>query len=413
MDGMRYLKLPLIAIFIALLGILFFPGQGNTFDTTDGIRFGVFSIHPSVLASIRWVDNIYFVPNDYKPDTPYDVPQRKESDFIVNTQPSIMFDITIPTFTIQAGYRFYNDHHLGYDDPDNNHHKLNASNHTVNGLLDYHAPFGLILKLQDEYTSQEAFENSDEYVDFLQGEQSHNDARGTLGYTHGPEENIYVAYTYINILDEYIKYDEFNKMSHMHNGELKFKFFPRTAFMIEGGYRTADYEKIQDFDMQAYWGMAGLKGQITQHFVLTAKGGYTYYDYQENSDGHGPLADVELAFVWPSKTKLSFGYRRRFKDAINTNFYTSDEGYMFFTRLWASRVNTSLFGSYMYNLFSEPLDRREDFVQVNLDITLRLVFWLYAGCGYQLDYKIVDDKDAENITHTIRNTALFKLIAQF
>ena len=408
---MRVLWGPLRKSWIVLLGLILLAGPSSALDVTDGIRFGAFSIHPSVQTAVRYVDNIYFLPNDYKPENQYAVPQELESDFVVNVTPAILFDVTIPTFTVQAGYKFYNDNHMGYDDAGNNHHKLNASNHTFTGLIDYQAPFGLLLKVRDSYTNQEQFEESDDFVDFIQGEQKHNDARGLVGYAYGPESNIYVAYTYVNILDEYRRYTEFDKMTQMHQGEMRLKFFPRTALIAFGGYNIVDYEKIQAFDSQAYYGKARLKGQITQAMILTLLGGYTYFDYLENNDGQGPLAEAELAFVFPSETKLAFGYRRKLVDAVNTNYFTSDEGYLTFTRLWGSRLTTSVFGSYQYNVFSEPLDRREDFIQARLDITLRLIFWLYTGAGYQLEHKVYDDDIDREIT--TRNIVLYKLIAQF
>lgn len=405
----RFRHIGLIAL---LFAIMLAPATAfGQFDATDGIRFGPFSIHPSVLASVRYVDNIYFLPNDYEPENELSVPQELESDFIVNVQPAILFDVTIPTFTFQTGYRFYNDQFMSYDDPENQHHKLNSSNHTFNGLLDYHAPFGLLMKVQDTYTNQESFEESEDFEDFIQGEQIHNDARGLLGFAHGPEENLYIAYTYINIIDQYDRFNEFDKMTHMHHGEMKFKFFPRTAYIIRGGYHITDYDRIQDYDSISYWGLTGLRGQMTRHMILTLLGGYAFYDYQSNADGSGPIGQAELEFIFDRNTKLAFGYRRRFRDAVNTNYFSTDEGYLRFNRLWGSRVNTALFGSYQYNLFSEPFDRREDFIQANLDVTLRLIFWLYTGVGYSLDHKIYDDGTTNEIT--TRNLVLYKIIAQF
>ena len=398
-------------IVLLLAGLSFFISPASAYDVTDGIRFGAFSIHPSILTAVRYVDNIYFLPNDYVPEDRYAVPQNLESDFVINVTPSILFDVTIPTLTVQAGYKFFNDNHLGYDDPGKNHHKLNASNHTFSGLIDYQAPFGLIVRVRDAYTNQEEFEESEDFVDFIQGEQMHNDARGTLGFVHGPENNLFISYTYVNIIDEYVTAKEFDKMNQMHQGEIRLKFFPRTAVVAKGGYGIVDYERIQAFDSTNYWGMGGLKGQITAHLLLTLLGGYSMYDYQEGDDGLGPLAEAELGLVFPSATKLALGYRRKLVDAVNTNFYTSDEGYLTFTRLWGNRLTTTVFGSYQYNEFSEPFDRHEDFIQAKLDITMRLIFWLYTGAGYQLEHKIFDDALDRDIT--TRNIVLFKLIAQF
>ncbi len=394
-----------------VIGIGLFPGSIGAFDNTDGIRFGAFSIHPAIFTSIRYVDNIYFLPNDYTPENEFSVPQNLETDFVANVQPSILFDLSVPTFTAQLGYKFYNDQYMGYDDPGNNHSNMSASNHTFSGLLDYQAPFGLLLKVQDSYTNQEVYEDNSDFANFVQGEQVHNDARGLVGFAYGPEDNLYLAYTYVNIIDQFDRYQDFDKMTHMHQGDIKFKFFPRTAFLSHGGYNIVDYTDLQGYDSVAYYGQAGLKGQITRHMILTMLAGYNYYDYRASADGQGPTGDAELAFVWQNSTKLAFGYKRRFKDAVNTNYYTSDEVYLTFNRLWVSRLNTSLFGSYQYNEFSEPISRHEDFIQGNLDVTLRLIFWLYTGVGYQIEHKLYNDDAVDEAT--TRNTVLLKVIAQF
>jgi hypothetical protein len=79
--------------------------------------------------------------------------------------------------------------------------------------------------------------------------------------------------------------------------------------------------------------------------------------------------------------------------------------------LWGSRVNTALWGSYQFNQFSEPLERDEQFIQANLDVTLRLIYWLYTGVEYNFDYKTYDDGIVNEVT--MRNIIFYKLIAQF
>ena len=396
--------------------LVLIPTESEAVDLTDGIRFGAFSIHPALASHIRYVDNVYFVPNNYIPATPYDVPQQLEADFVVNVQPSVLFDISIPTFTFQTGYRFYNDNYLGYDDPDGQHNKLNSSNHTANALIDYQAPFGLLLKLQDIYTIQETFEESKQYVDYLRGEQSHNDARGLIGFTHGPEKNLYFTYTYVNILDQYSDQENeiYNKMTQFHQGEARLKFFPRTAIVINGQYGLVDYTETNEFDSSVYEGMAGLQGQITSFLLMTLKAGYSFYDYNQNEDAQGVIGNAEFGFVFPSLTRLSLGYRRQYRDAINTNFYLSDEAYLDFTRLWFTRLTTDVFASYQLNEFSDPDPRHEDFLQVKFDMMVRLVFWLYTGAGYQLEHKVITFEDQNVDPDTItRNIIMLKVLAQF
>ncbi len=383
----------------------------HTRQETDGIRFGAFSIHPSLLTAFRYNDNVYFVANDYRPEDERSIPQGIESDFVLNVVPAIFFDVSVPTFQFRTGYRFYNDNYMGYDDPDNRHDDLNASNHTFSGLLDYNAPFGLMIGASDNYTIMETYEETDQFVNYLKGNQIHNDARGWFGFRYGMYDNIYLKATYIHLLDQFETYEEFDKSSQYIDGELRLKFFPRTAVVAQGGYGIVDYDQIQAFDSTNWFAMGGLQGQITSHLLMTAKGGWQMADYQEGDDFAGWLAQGELTALFLGNTQWSFGYRRFFRDGANTNYYTSHEGYSRFSRLWGSRLNTDAYLSYQYNDFSAPNDRHEDFIQASLEISYRFVYWLYVGGGYRLGHRLYDDNEIEETA--TRNTISVNLQAVF
>lgn len=381
------------------------------FEETEGVRFGAFSIHPSVYTSIRYVDNIYFVPNDYEPLNEASVPQGVESDFILNLQPGALLRLKVPTFVAQAGYKFYNDNYLGTDDPDNRHSRLNASNHTVTGLLDYQSPVGIFATAQDNYINQEAYEESDVYVDYIIGDQEHNDATGRLGYKYGPETNLYIAGEYKYVTDRYEFSEESNRDMWLATGDLRLKFFPRTALVFQGGHGEIEYLNFEDFNSTFDFGLAGLVGQVTPVLQATVKGGYQQNEYQESESYAGFIGNAELAGVWETHTRVAVGYNRKIIDAATTNFYTSDEGYLIFYRLWRERLATEGYFSYQSNEFSRPFDRHEDFIQARLEVTLRMIYWLYTGGGYQFDNKDYDDGDIQNTT--TRNIVFLKLVAQF
>jgi hypothetical protein len=395
---------------LALVATLAAPAHAQQ-QETDGVRFGAFSIHPSLFTAMRYNDNVYFVANDYQPEDNRSIPQSVESDFVLNVTPAIFFDISVPTFQTRIGYRFYNDTYLGYDDPDNRHDELNASNHTFSGLLDYNAPFGLMIGASDDYTIMETYEETDQFVDYLKGSQIHNDARGWLGFKYGMYDNIYFKTTYTNLIDEYDNFQEFDKTSHYVDGELRLKFFPRTAVVAQGGYGIIDYAQIQAFDSTNWYALGGVQGQITSHLLTTLKGGWTMAEYQENDNFAGWLANAELTAIFAGGTQWAFGYNRFFRDATNTNYYTSHEGYTRFGRLWGSRLNTQAYASYQYNDFSEPSARHEDFIQGNVSIDYRFVYWLFIGGSYRLEHRVFDDEEVDETS--TRNTISVHLEAVF
>ncbi|MCZ7585322.1 MAG: hypothetical protein M5R36_19400 [Deltaproteobacteria bacterium] len=213
--------------------ILGFPATASSFEETEGIRFGSFSIHPSVFTSLRYVDNIYFVSTNYEPADASSVPQGIESDYVFNITPAALFRFKRPRFKAEAGYKLYNDNYLGTDDPDNRHSKLNAANHTFNGLVDYQTPVGLFVGVDDTYIVQQSFEDSAQYVDLIVGDQEHNAGHGILGFKHGPEDNFYVTAKYTTITDRYGQFNEFDRDGWFADGDLRLKFLPKTALLLK------------------------------------------------------------------------------------------------------------------------------------------------------------------------------------
>lgn len=383
---------------------------------TDGVRFGAFSIHPSMYTAVRYVDNIYFVPNDYAPQTPESVPQGKESDYILNVQPGTIIQFRVPNFRAQADYRFYNDTYLGTDDEDDLHSQLDASNHNFGGAMEYQAPIGVFANVRDQYTVQETFEDSDQFIDQIRGDQERNEGSATLGYRYGPEDNLYIAGRYTNVLDIYENPDISDRWAWYGDGDFRLKFLPQTAILVQGGYGEVYYNKWLETDVKCAnsfmtFGQAGLAGQLTNHIRVLAKAGYQANEYECGESFDGPIGQLEFAGNWQNVTRFSVGYRRQILDAATTNFFESDEVYLTAYRLWFDRLASDLFASYQFNEFSNPNDRHEDFIQVKFDLTMELIAWLYFGGGYQYDNLYFDDGDLNNTTE--RNTFLVKLLAQF
>ena len=386
-------------------------GIGPGFPTTEGIRFGAFSIHPALYSAMRYEDNIYFVPDNYRPANSRSIPQGIESDFVLNTVPSILFSLDVPTFTMQAGYRYYNDMYLGFDDPDNRHDQLNGNNHTFTGLIDYKAPFGLMIGGSDLYMIMQTYENSTQYVDYLRGDQTHNEAQGWLGFRHGPEDNIFFLARYHNVTDEYIHFSQYDRMGHLVDGQLRMKFFPRTAVVAEGGYGLFGYAHLASFDSTGWWAKAGLQGQVTGVLFMMLKGGWAMSEYQNGFNLATWLADAELTFVFPTQTQFGFGYKHLARPAADTNYALVHEGYLSLSQLWWSRLTTSLYGNYLYSDFSQPLSRHEDLIQGTLDLNYQFVHWLYFGGGYRIERLLFDNNIDRNTT--TRNIGLVHLQAQF
>ncbi len=396
------------ALFFMVLNL---SAVAAAYEETEGIRFGFFSVHPSVYSALRYNDNIYFVADDFTPTGPGEVPQQKETDLVVNLQPAVAMRIKTPRLNLEAGYRFYNDHYLGYDDPDDRHAKLDSSNHTFNGLMKYEAPVGLFMSVDDTFVDQQAFEESEDYIDQIRGDQQHNEAHGVMGLKRGPENNFYLAGGYTLIDDRYEKVDDYDRQAWSADGDLRLKFLPRTALLFLGGYGEVSYPNLEGFDSNMTYYMGGFGGQITNVIHLRLMGGFQQNEYMEEESFEGPVGLGEISAIWGSETNITLGVRRRILDSSTTNYYTSDEVFLRFYRLWFQRLTTEGFASYQSNEFSEPFAHTENFVQFKFDAMLRMIFWMHVGGGYQYDG--VDFKDDVASTTTTRNVLLGQIMAKF
>jgi len=400
-------------IFLILLFFLLFPaGALAEEEESGGIRLGALTIHPSLTTAMRYEDNIYFVPDDYEPGPDSEIPRDKESDFILNIRPDLLLGVYLTNFKFNVGYNLYGDVYTGYDDPEEIHNELNAINHSFRGLVSYTAPVGFFINIRDGFVVQEALAESEEFVDYVRGEQKHNDGTATVGYRRLPNDSVYIGVSYRNITDLYDveKFDIYNRMAHLVMLDLRLKFFPKTAWVVEGSGGTIRNPNETDLNVLIYSAMTGLVGQVTRHIQITVKGGFGVWNYAVNDDYKNFLAKGEIALVWPSQTRISAGYDHRVTDATDTNFFVTDEFYLRFQRLFFQRLMVGVKGSYQDNEFSTPVDRKEKFLQVGADLNLRILYWLYAGTGYARDMKTVDTGDESNIS---RNIAYIKLMAKF
>ena len=130
---------------IALL--MSIPAAAQERSGLGGVKLGVLTIFPTLTVSARYNDNIYFVPTDTEDRSRLDT-EDKESDFIINVTPDVLFDITAGTFNFQLGYNFYGDIYTGFDDTEKKHDELNAINHSGRARLAYTGAGRVLLRDQ-------------------------------------------------------------------------------------------------------------------------------------------------------------------------------------------------------------------------------------------------------------------------
>lgn len=154
--------------------------------------------------------------------------------------------------------------------------------------------------------------------------------------------------------------------------DAEWKFFPRTALVLNGSYEWHDWtlNAISAPDADGVFGTTitvpdntqlrlsgGLRGRITRHAVLQVQLGYGSGDFSEQSvadAGFGTadetlpwavdvkglehlLVDTQLRYEFGKETRLTLGYQRDFREAYFTNFTAYDYGFAKFDGLFAKK----------------------------------------------------------------------------
>jgi hypothetical protein len=164
-------------------------------------------------------------------------------------------------------------------------------------------------------------------------------------------------------------YDQFSG-----GGQIRWKFLPRTAAVVEGNYFTRRSNGDAIPDVGGVRVLAGISGLLTTHWAGQVKAGYG------SVDGDGTLAaTVELEWLPTETASLLVGYVRDV-GAEPTLTFASNRGYAEARAQLGGRYELRLLGSYTdvdyFGASSATLLRVEPGVDVNV------ARWLKLGVAY-------------------------------
>ncbi|MEE2787824.1 MAG: hypothetical protein VX589_10825 [Myxococcota bacterium] len=119
------------------------------------------------------------------------------------------------------------------------------------------------------------------------------------------------------------------------------KFFPKTALLLDVSYWFVNYRQSNDasqadvgqtiespvMDARPFRAELGVKGLITQRFALTLRGGYSLSSNQQGASYAGPIGRVDVDYRFEPRVELGTGYRLKLGNDGFSNYYVLHRGF--------------------------------------------------------------------------------------
>lgn len=244
-------------------------------DLPGNIHLGPIRIHPEFSVKEIYTDN-YFLEDDNEKD-----------DWITVLIPGITLQLPFGEHMFQFDYYAEIFRHSDFSD-------YNTENHKASGLLDLKFPWGLALKIADEYTKSRTHP---EFDGDTEDDYHYNDAGVEASYQLAGRYKVKVGYR--NVIKEF--WAERNEVDNFvrHEGYvgLYYRFLPKTNLLVEYTYYHMDNEDngalSTDNDNHHFW--AGLEWEPGAKIKGGIKGGYTMRRYDEvgqDEDTFGMSGDI-------------------------------------------------------------------------------------------------------------------------
>jgi hypothetical protein len=368
------------------------------------LTYGKLTVFPGLTVQETYDDNI-FLGNGTNATT-----ELKEVDLITHLMPAVGLRYALPERgTLALAY----DGDLAYyrDNNDNN-----WQTHKGTLGLDYRAPGGVILGIDNIYTdAEDPYSNLDQYRLGLKTERWNNDLKTKIGYDFGNRSQAFAYYNYYKqdykLARDYTQDYEANELGLGYRmrvlpktwGFARFHFGERDYFThpLGTGVTGANDSDFtwRRLNLGLTWDTgAKLSGELNL--------GYQWNEYDNRFDVNGNayedkntwIAATSVTHAVTPATALALRITRALRQTgSNTNEYFEDTGIGLSLRQKILTKYTLTAGAaYSVNDYNVPLNnaREDDNYNANVGIDYRIRDWLSAGAGYR--YKKKDSNYPEN-----------------
>ena len=407
-------------IFISFLVVscLVFSTAGALAQEREStLIFGNLAVTPGLTLQEVYNDNIYLGSGTNS------TTESEESDWITHIIPNIMLDYSLhERGGIKLGY-------LGdfayYKDDSNNDWK----NHKGIFGLDYKAPSGLIVGIDNLYTrAQDPYSSDNEYkLGVPQAKRWHNDLKTKIGYELQNQFRIFAYYNYYKQKydDEIYDYSQNYDRNEVGAGIEK-KILPLTWGFLRYFHGETDYythpsgtglTDSNDADFTSDSVKIGLTWDPDAKIKGELNLGYTWKKYDNDADVSGSqyndkntwIASIFLSYEPTATTTFGLAIMRAMRDGgADTAEYFDDTGISInLKQVILSEVSLLVGAVYSKHDYTNAIDypgREDDDYKVRLGFEYLINEWLMAGADYtyrERDSNYVDSDYKDNMLQVI------------
>lgn len=178
-----------------------------------------------------------------------------------------------------------------------------------------------------------------------------------LGYTFGVEDFISDDTIFISAAGD-LTYHDKNRFVHTFDGEISYRFLPKTSALLETTCGILRYRSPRSSDSWYTETVVGVRGDLRKNFSANIRAGIRYQSYSNSdlTDGKDFIGPVIRGGVSYSPTKddtVKLNLERSIYESTfnNLNYYNVNHIGLDYRHFFTKKISGNAFGAYQLNLY--------------------------------------------------------------
>jgi hypothetical protein len=355
---------------------------------SQGLKLGDTNarLHVGMKTSLIYDDNIYLSKDN------------KKDDIITVLEPMVAIVAPFGDNRFIAEYKFSEYLYADYTKEDH-------PDHLVKGLIEINMT-DYRLTLAEQY---QRFTNRANTEDSTRMRQQNNDFRAGIATVN--ENRLGFDIGYRNRIEDYIsneiitgnmKYDDKDRMYHIADIQLLYRFAPKTSLIFETDLGWIRYDNDYNADSFYVEPLIGIKGELTNKITANIRGGYRYQEYETsslviNDDFESAVVRGGIDFQMTKDDLVNLAVERSAYESTykNINYYEGTSGMLKYTHAFSKKLSLSPYGTYQWHRYakettedSDTKKRRDKIFGGGVSLKYNMRDWVALEAKY--DYKEKD-----------------------
>ncbi len=331
-----------------------------------------FKITPFLTERVEYESNIFQTPS------------RARDDVIFKTIPGVLLELPVGPHRLDLGMRAEFLNFVDHDDQD-------ATHVFLLGKVALNFPGGLSLGLKEDFTY-----TTDPPGTELSGRirSTTNVLSPSVEYAIARRFAIGADYTWTHVTFDEAGVDDLNRDEHAWGLTGFWKVAPKTDLLLNAGYGYKDFHNDSNRNVDRFFGVAGVRGEITSRLTSTFRLGFEAREPRDDdrTPYRGPVASGDWVWTPTERTRITLVTERFVAESIfATNFWylanlvTLAAEQQFTPKLTVSaRVygGTNDYPDKVAKVNSVQAWRHDEIVGVGLALDYQIQRWLGIGADY-------------------------------